>query len=114
MQEALRLRKACLTDQLSVSGVFCWFSLTASQKTVPLPQVLIWGKEEIPAEHSALVSFKLLGGSFSVRDIYEPSSFAKASLLIISLGCTYPPRPSTGVGEEQRRSVSMTPIISQD
>lgn len=102
MQEALLLRKACLTDQLSVSGEFCWFSLTASQKKALLPQALIWGKEEIPAAHSSLVSFKLLGGSFSVRDIYKPSSFAKARLLIIFLGCTYPPRASSGVGEEQR------------
>lgn len=101
-------------DQFSISGEFCWFSLTASQKKAPLPQVLIWGKEEIPAAHSVLVSFKLLGGSFSVRGIYKPSSFAKVRLLIISLGCAYPPRPSTGVGEEQRRSFSTTPIISQD
>lgn len=94
-------------------GVLLVFT-TASRKKAPLPQVLIWGKEEIPAAHCALVSFKLLGGSFSVRDIYKPSSFAKARLLIISQGCTYPPRPSTGVGEEQRRSFSTTPIISQD
>lgn len=114
MQEAFLLRKVCLTDQLSVSGEFCWFSLTPSQKAAPLPQVLIWGKEEIPAAQSALVSFKLLGGSFSVRDIYKPSFFAKARLLIISLGCTYPLGPSAGVGEEQRRSFSTTPIISQD
>lgn len=114
MQEALLWRKVCLTDQFSISGEFCWFSSTALQKKAHLPQVLIWGKEEIPAAHCALVYSKLLGGSSSVRDIYKPSSFAKTKLLIISQGCTYPLRPSTGVVEEQRRSFSTTPIISQD
>lgn len=95
----------------SISVEFCWLSLTASLREAPLPPDSACCQEE---QHTALVSFKLLGGSFSVKKIYKPSPFAKAKLLIISQGCTYPPRPSTGVGEEKRRPFSTIPTVSQD
>lgn len=92
---------------------FCWLSLTASQKEAPLPQKPGY-LEESPAAHCAWVPFKLLGGSFSVKEIHKPSPFDKAKQLIISQGCTHPPRPSTAVGEEKRRPFSTIPSVSQD
>lgn len=93
---------------------FCWLSLTPPWKEAPLPQKPCCYLEESPAAHCAWVSFKSLGGSFSVEEIHTPSPFAKAKRLIVSRGCTHPPRPSTGVGEKKRRPFSTIPIASQD
>lgn len=115
VREALLSRKASLTDQLSACLCGVLLAFTNSVKKLLSHQTPGWYLEDSPAAHCTLVSFKLLWGSSSGEEIYKPSPFAKAKLLIISQDCTYPPRPSTEVGaEKQQRPLSTIPIVSQD